>query len=131
MQGCTLIAVLTTATDNTISNNSLSDSTYGAASGIQFSNSYACVQSGSRFERNVLTGNSGGHAQSRVLSTPHNQWVIAHNSIHDNPTPYALWYNGASGTTLDAANNWWGTTDVVEIDKQDIGTGTMTSTRAR
>ncbi|MCX6029266.1 MAG: right-handed parallel beta-helix repeat-containing protein, partial [Chloroflexi bacterium] len=44
-----------------------------------------------------------------------NNWTVIYNSIHNNPAPYALYYDGANGMTLDATNNWWGTTDVVEI----------------
>jgi hypothetical protein len=107
-----------TVTDNTISNNNLNNSSYAGISGIRFTNSYSCVQSGSTFARNVITGNSGTNAQSSVIRIPVSYYAINNNSIHGNNTPYTLWYDGANGTTLNATNNWWGTTDVTQIQNQ-------------
>ncbi|MCK9364544.1 MAG: Ig-like domain-containing protein [Syntrophales bacterium] len=41
-------------------------------------------------------------------------WTIHNNNLYGN-TSYDLSYSGGSGTTLDATDNWWGTTNAVEI----------------
>ncbi|MBP7964540.1 MAG: right-handed parallel beta-helix repeat-containing protein, partial [Caldilineaceae bacterium] len=80
-----------TITDNTITNNRLNDNSYAATSGIRFQNSYNCEPTGSTFERNIITGNSGTNAQSRVIRIPNNYFSLSNNSIHDNNSPFTLW----------------------------------------
>jgi len=65
-------------------------------------------------KQNTISGNGG----SRTIYINTSNWVVNNNSIHDNSSTYTLYYDGANTTTLDATNNWWGTTDIPMIQSK-------------
>ena len=111
----------TSITNNTLSGNSDSGiKAYGTAivtivgntiSGNVTGVSITLGGAGSELRENTITQSSG----TQAIYINNNNWTINHNNIHDNSATYALYYDGASGTTLDATNNWWGTTSDATI----------------
>ncbi len=67
------------------------------------------------FKYNTITGNKATNPDStctiRMMYLP----PINHNNFFDNTATYELYNGNANTTTLDAVNNWWGTTDNAQI----------------
>ncbi|RMG89947.1 MAG: PKD domain-containing protein, partial [Chloroflexi bacterium] len=103
--GITVFSGSSSIISNTISGNTASGS--AQTSGIYIEGGDA----GSKIQENILTQN--GSNRAIYLNT--NNWTVNNNYIFSNIAPYDLYYDGPSDTTLDATNNWWGTTDTAEI----------------
>ncbi len=61
---------------------------------------------------NTFTGNKGNTIQVQGG----NPLAIEYNNLEGNKGTYDLYANIASGVTVPAQNNWWGTTDTAVID---------------
>ncbi|MCW4046742.1 MAG: right-handed parallel beta-helix repeat-containing protein [Candidatus Bathyarchaeota archaeon] len=64
-------------------------------------------------KQNTITKNANGIVLLEGNSNP----TIVYNNIEDN-TNYNLYLNLGAQSNIDATNNWWGTTDIIEIDKK-------------
>jgi len=95
----------------TISNNTISGNTISGSNGAA-----VYTNSSEPFTNNVIANNKAeGDGDTNAVfidATP----AFNFNSITDNSTEFALYYNLPAGSPdLDATNNWWGTTVDMEI----------------
>jgi len=94
----------------TIQNNEISDNTISDLNGAA-----VYTHSSEPFTDNVIANNKAeGVGDTNAVfidATP----AFNGNSIVDNQTEFALYYNQLVGSDLDATNNWWGTTVEMEI----------------
>ncbi|RLD17438.1 MAG: hypothetical protein DRI36_03780, partial [Caldiserica bacterium] len=93
-------------------NNLISDNT---GSGFYLNWPVHSYYDGIRIAGNTITGNCGSGMVGMVNVETKFQLICEYNNIFGN-TPYEL--NWQSSIPLEAKNNWWGTTDNVQIEER-------------
>jgi len=104
--GISILGGIADIDNNIIKGNSCSK---GAGAGIGI-NLNVSIKS---LNNNVITGNQSIYGAVYINSVPD---ICKNNAFYENKTKYDLQYNVASGTDMDATDNYWGTTDKSVID---------------
>jgi hypothetical protein len=92
-----------------IRHNSVTGNGFGASPGEPpyFNSGILCMNSSCTIDSNIITGNSTG-------AMCHSGCTFTNNNIHDNQD-YNFRVLFGDSSDVNVANNWWGTTDTVQI----------------